>query len=56
VSFYWAEVDDAEGGTVPVGLTETLNLRRCAMRVSNVDEMRCVCLQGAVGETVSCAI
>jgi uncharacterized protein len=56
VSFYWAEADDAAGGSVPVALTEIVNPHRRAMRVNNVQEMRCVCLQGAVGEHVNCTI
>lgn len=56
VSFYWAEADDARGGTVPVALTEPVAPMRRAMRVTDVGEMRCVCLSGKVGEQVSCTI
>jgi Fe-S-cluster containining protein len=56
VSFYWAEADDAPGGTVPVALTEDLNhLRRC-MKGTNERQPRCVALEGRVGERVGCKI
>lgn len=56
VSFYWAEADDAPGGTVPVALTEDINdLRRC-MKGTNQREPRCAALEGCVGEQVSCSI
>lgn len=56
VSFYWAEANDAPGGTVPVEFTEKVSPHRRAMRVNNVRELRCVCLRGVIGERVSCAI
>ncbi|MCB1889235.1 MAG: YkgJ family cysteine cluster protein [Rhodocyclaceae bacterium] len=56
ISFYWAEADDAPGGTVPAGMTEKLNdFLRC-MKGSNSLPRRCTALQGEVGVGVSCSI
>ncbi len=56
VSFYWAEADDAPGGTVPAEMTEAVGpLHRC-MRGTAVSPVRCVALQGRVGESVGCSI
>lgn len=56
VSFYWAEADDAPGGTVPVALTRPLGgLHRC-MAGTEHKPVRCVALQGEVGRSVACGI
>ena len=56
VSFYWAEADDAPGGTVPVALTQAVGpLHRC-MQGTAQRPVRCVALQGTVGERVACTI
>lgn len=56
VSFYWREADDAEGGTVPVDLTEDVTpVYRC-MRGTNQPQPRCAALLGTVGEGVRCTI
>lgn len=56
VSFYWAEADDAPGGSVPVALTRPVGtLRRC-MAGTEARPVRCVALQGAVGRAVACGI
>ncbi len=55
-SFYWAETDDAEGGTVPAYLTEKLNDFRCVMKGTNAEKPRCIALQGNIGEFVYCSI
>lgn len=56
VSFYWAEADDAPGGTVPVEMTEPVGpLHRC-MRGTARAPVRCTALQGRVGEYVECGI
>lgn len=56
VSFYWAEADDAPGGTVPTPLTEAIGpLRRC-MQGTNSKQPRCVALGGEVGREVACQI
>ena len=56
VSFYWAEADDAPGGTVPVEMTEPVGtLHRC-MRGTAQSPVRCIALQGLVGESVRCGI
>ena len=43
VSFYWAEGDDAPGGTVPAHLTQA-------------KPARCVALTGEIGQRVGCSI
>lgn len=56
VSFYWAEADDAPGGTVPVALTRPVGtLHRC-MAGTEARPVRCVALQGEVGRSVGCGI
>ena len=56
ISFYWAEADDAPGGTVPARMTEKVNdFMRC-MKGSNSLPRRCTALQGEVGQAVACAI
>ena len=56
VSFYWAEADDAPGGTVPVALTRPVgSLHRC-MAGTEARPVRCVALQGEVGRSVACGI
>ena len=56
VSFYWAEADDAPGGTVPVHLTEPVGpLHRC-MVGTGVKPARCTMLQGQLGSEVTCGI
>lgn len=55
-SFYWAETDMAEGGTVPAGLTEKLNDFRCVMKGTDQPKPRCVALIGEIGESVRCSI
>ena len=56
VSFYWAEADDAPGGTVPTALTRPVgSLHRC-MAGTEARPVRCVALQGAVGKSVACGI
>ena len=56
VSFYWAEADDARGGSVPVGLTQQVGaLHRC-MAGTQARPVRCVALQGEVGRAVGCGI
>ena len=56
VSFYWAEADDAPGGTVPTALTEDItSLLRC-MKGTNQREPRCAALEGEIGREVRCGI
>jgi Fe-S-cluster containining protein len=56
VSFYWAEADDAPGGTVPAGLTQEVSpLHRC-MQGTATRPVRCVALQGEIGGAVACSI
>ena len=56
VSFYWAEADDAPGGTVPVALTRQVNAQRRCMAGTESRPVRCVALAGHVGEQVACTI
>jgi hypothetical protein len=56
VSFYWAEADDAPGGTVPVPLTEAFTPHLRVMRGTWARTPRCIALSGTVGQRVSCTI
>ena len=56
VSFYWGETDDAPGGTVPVALTRSLGPHTRCMQGTEALPVRCVALQGEVGQQVGCAI
>lgn len=56
VSFYWAEADDAPGGTVPVALTRQVNPQLRCMAGTDARPVRCAALQGEVGQGVSCGI
>ncbi|HDP89693.1 MAG TPA: YkgJ family cysteine cluster protein [Thioalkalivibrio sp.] len=56
VSFYWAEADDAPGGTVPAALTGRLHAHLRVMQGTDRPEPRCCALQGEIGGNVSCAI
>ena len=55
-SFYWAETEDAPGGTVPAGMTEKLNDFRVYMKGTNGPRPRCMALMGIVGTKVHCSI
>ena len=56
VSFYWGEADEAQGGTVPLEMTEELPPFRRCMRGTNRRQPRCIALQGEVGRAVYCTI
>jgi len=56
VSFYWAEADDAPGGTVPRTLTEDLGSLLCCMKGTNSSWPRCAALAGEIGRAVRCTI
>ncbi|XID76108.1 YkgJ family cysteine cluster protein [Alkanindiges sp. WGS2144] len=53
VSFYWAE-SEAKG--LPVALTEQVNHFFSCMRGTNQAKPRCQCLEGELGQQVSCSI
>jgi len=55
-SFYWAEADNAVGGTVPVELTEKLNDFRRVMKGTSQKAPRCIALLGEIGQCVRCSI
>ena len=56
VSFPCYEVDDLPGGSVPAALVEEVAPHVVCMRGTAAAPVRCVALQGRVGEAVSCAI
>lgn len=56
VSFYWAEADDAPGGTVPVHLTEAISPHLRCMQGTASQPVRCIALDGEVGKRVACRI
>jgi uncharacterized protein len=56
ISFYWGETTAAEGGVVPVEMTEQMNLYRSCMKGSSQTKPRCIALKGNLGESVCCSI
>lgn len=56
VSFYWAESVPFLDGRVPAELTEPVTPYRLAMKGTLKPPLRCVALDGDIGETVSCSI
>lgn len=56
MSFYWAEADDAPGGTVPAALTRPLGPFHRCMAGTEAKPARCVALQGEIGQSVGCTI
>ena len=56
VSFYWAEADDAPGGTVPAALTRQVSPQLRCMAGTETAPVRCVALHGEVGRAVACSI
>lgn len=56
VSFYWGEADDAPGGIVPAQLTEAVSSYLRCMKGTASKPVRCVALEGEVGQRVSCGI
>ncbi|WEF35971.1 YkgJ family cysteine cluster protein [Pseudoduganella chitinolytica] len=56
VSFYWGESDAHPGGSVPQRLTIPITPYRSAMRGTERTPVRCVALDGEVGQHVGCTI
>ena len=56
VSFYWAEADDAPRGTVPAALTRQVSAWHRCMAGTEAHPVRCVGLQGEVGQGVACSL
>lgn len=56
VSFYWGESDAHPGGTVPRHMTIPITPHRIAMRGTEQSPVRCMALEGSVGDKVGCAI
>ena len=56
VSFYWAETDAHPTGRVPEELTEPVSPYFVAMKGTNQARLRCVALQGEVGQAAGCGI
>lgn len=53
VSFYWSE---AEANGLPVDLTRQVNAFYSCMAGTETHPVRCVALQGTVGQQVSCSV
>lgn len=56
VSFYWAETDAHPLGRVPAELTRKINDTYVCMKGTEQNPVRCIALQGEVGESVGCRI
>jgi uncharacterized protein len=56
VSFYWGESSSENLGTVPADRTERAEEFLQCMKGTNQVHPRCVCLQGKIGQKVSCSI
>ncbi|MBQ0932961.1 YkgJ family cysteine cluster protein [Ideonella sp. 4Y16] len=57
VSFHWSETDACPGGGgVPATLTEPVSPHLVAMRGTTARPVRCVALDGQVGQSVGCRI
>jgi Fe-S-cluster containining protein len=56
VSFYWGEAERSMGGVVPLELTEELTPFRRCMKGTSRKPVRCIALQGHIGEIVNCTI
>ena len=56
VSFYWSEAEPFLGGSVPPELTSPINPYRSAMQGTLGAPVRCVALEGEVGEATCCSI
>ena len=56
VSFYWTETDAHPDGTVPADLTTPITPHLVAMRGTNTKPVRCIALNGEIGQSVSCTI
>lgn len=56
VAFYWAEADPGAGGAVPIAFTEKLDPLRLVMKGTHSRPVRCVALEGTVGDCVRCTI
>ncbi|AUL48311.1 ferredoxin [Bordetella trematum] len=57
VSFYFGEVDGANGGTVPEALVTPVNAYRVCMKGTEQGGQRCVALRGELGQPgIHCAI
>jgi len=56
VAFLSAEVDDHEGGKVPLAFVLSIDDTHSAMKGTHGFFKRCAALQGSVGRCVTCAI
>lgn len=56
VSFYWGEADPGQGGVVPIEWTEDVTAFRRCMRGTNYPPVRCLALNGNIGQAVSCVL
>jgi len=56
VSFYWSETTLHPEGSVPQHLVSPISPYHVAMNGTLQSPVRCACLRGEVGQTVSCDI
>ncbi|PTQ89512.1 YkgJ family cysteine cluster protein [Agitococcus lubricus] len=56
VSFYWRETSEGSTDGVPVELTDVVNHTYSCMKSHPDNRLRCIALEGEVGQTVSCRI
>jgi Fe-S-cluster containining protein len=56
VSFYWAETSAHPLGAVPESLTQAVSPHYVCMKGTERSPVRCIALDGVVGEQVSCRI
>lgn len=56
VSFHWSEADAAEGGRVPIELTEPLRLHERVMLGTSASHPRCIALDADIGRYSRCMI
>ncbi|MCA9962656.1 MAG: YkgJ family cysteine cluster protein [Anaerolineales bacterium] len=56
VAFYWGEADPNVEGAVPMELTQKLDPLRMVMKGTHSRPVRCVALDGTVGQGVCCTI
>jgi uncharacterized protein len=56
VSFYCGEAEPPLAGGVPADLTEQISPYLIAMRGTQTAPVRCIALEGKIGENVRCAI
>lgn len=56
VSFYWGETNAHDNGSVPIELTTPISPHHVCMKGTEQKPVRCIALEGTVGERVACSI